>query len=64
MSSIFQVGVTFTLEEMYDVEAETYAEAEQEAIALFEQDFSNVPFWAGDTPQATVYEEIPNDDDD
>jgi hypothetical protein len=64
MSSNFCVGVTFTIEEMYNVDADTYEEAEEKARAEFEADFSGVPFWAGDTPQATVYEEIPNDDDD
>lgn len=57
----YQVGVTFTLEEMYYVELDTdeacYASAEAIAVEMFEDDYSNMPLWAGDTPCATVYEE-------
>lgn len=59
----FQVGVTFTIEEMYDIEADTYAEAEAKAVEEFEQDFSNVPMWAGDAPQATIYDSEVIDDE-
>lgn len=61
----YRVNVTWTLEDSYEVEAESDYEAERKAKQWFETDFTDLPLWAGDSPHAEVYdyEEIEDDDD-